>query len=107
MRADLTPGRILAARLVAVTADVLQLAILPAAPLVEALDVAVAMLLIGLLGWHWAFLPSIVVEAIPFVGAVPTWTASVLFATRDVSVTPAGLPKREKDAGSGSTRPAG
>jgi hypothetical protein len=107
MRADLTPGRILAARAVAVGADLLQLGLLPAVPLVEALDVAVAVILIGLLGWHWVFLPSMVIEAIPWVGAVPTWTASVLYATRNVPVAPADLPPEERDAGSGSTKPAG
>lgn len=105
MRVELPPGRVLAARLVAIAADLLQLGILPATPLVEVLDVVVAVILISLLGWHWVFLPSIVLEAIPFVGAVPTWTASVLLATRKLPVTPPEIP-REKDAGSGNTRPS-
>ncbi len=38
--------------------------------------------LIRLLGWHWAFLPSFVVELVPGVDLVLTWTAAVWLATR-------------------------
>lgn len=36
----------------------------------------------SLLGWHWAFLPTFVVELVPFVELAPTWTLAVWLATR-------------------------
>ena len=117
MRAVLSRRRILTARAVAVAADVVQLGLLPAdvlaapvaIPLTEVLDVAVAVTMVWLLGWHWAFLPTIVAEAVPVLDAVPTWTAAVLFATRNgatVPAAPAAPAAGEKSAGSGSTKPA-
>jgi len=51
-------------------------------PLDDLLDIAVAWMLIRLLGWHWAFLPSFVAKVVPGVDLVPTWTMAVLVATR-------------------------
>src|SRR5581483_3470835 len=74
--------------LIAVAADVLQIAALPLfaeggfSPADTVLDVIVAFLLIRLLGWHWVFLPSMAAELIPGVDLVPTWTAAVYYATR-------------------------
>lgn len=74
--------------LVAVAADALQIIAFPmfieggASPADAVLDVAVAALLTKLLGWHWAFLPSLVAELIPGVDMIPTWTAAVFFVTR-------------------------
>ena len=85
---DLTPERIRTARLVALGVDLLQIVLLPAffpavlSPAADVLDLAAAIVLIRLLGWHWAFLPTFVAELIPVVGLVPTWTAAVLLATR-------------------------
>ena len=50
-----------------------------------ALDVVVAFLLIKLLGWHWAFLPTLGAELIPGLDLFPTWTAAVYFVTRGES----------------------
>ncbi len=69
-------------------ADVVQWVLWPlfvggaTSPLEAAVDVVVAVGLVRLLGWHWAFLPSFVVELIPGVDLVPTWTAAVFLATR-------------------------
>jgi hypothetical protein len=41
-------------------------------------------LLIRLLGWHWAFLPTLMIEALPGADLFPTWTAAVFFATRQL-----------------------
>ena len=74
--------------LVAIAADLLQVAAQPlfaaggASPAGDVLDVAVAVIMIRVLGWHWAFLPTFIVELIPFVDLVPTWTAAVWIATR-------------------------
>jgi hypothetical protein len=85
--------RIRTARLIAVAADLLQIAVFPlfapgaGSPVNDALDVAVAGLLTWLVGWHWSFLPSFVAELVPGLDLVPTWTAAVLFATRGGGAT--------------------
>ncbi len=73
---------------VALAADALQIAVLPLfaeggfSPADSLLDLVVAALLIRLLGWHWAFLPTIAAELIPGIDLFPTWTAAVWFVTR-------------------------
>src|SRR5215469_16349254 len=73
---------------VAILADVIQIAGMPlfaeggVSPLDTALDVAVGAILIKLLGWHWAFLPTFAAEMIPGLDLFPTWTAAVFFVTR-------------------------
>lgn len=42
----------------------------------------VGFVLIRLLGWHWAFLPSLAAELIPGMDLFPTWTAAVWYVTR-------------------------
>ena len=87
-------ARVRAARMIAMTADVLQLAIFPlfapgaASPWDDALDVAVAGAVTWLVGWHWAFLPSFAAELVPGLDLVPTWTAAVFFATHGRAKTP-------------------
>ncbi len=74
--------------LVAVAADVLQFVALPvfgegvlsAADI--ALDIVVAAALSKLIGWHWAFLPTFLVELVPGLDLFPTWTAAVFYVTR-------------------------
>ena len=79
-------GRRRLAWVLAISADALQIALLPAlvvgVPLVEAIDIAMAIALFFLLGWHLAFLPTLLAEAIPVVNLVPTWTAAVWLVTR-------------------------
>jgi len=82
------PARRRIALAIAVVADAAQLAIFPAffsgaaSPLADGLDVAVGILMVVLLGWHIAFLPSFVVELLPGIDLFPTWTIAVLVATR-------------------------
>ena len=54
-------------------------------PLDSALDLGVAFMLIRLGGWHRAFLPTIVAEALPGADLFPTWTAALLFVSHDRS----------------------
>lgn len=74
--------------LVAMAADAIQIIGFPlfvegvASPADAALDLIVGVVLIRLLGWHWAFLPSIAAEMIPGVDLFPTWTAAVWYVTR-------------------------
>jgi hypothetical protein len=73
---------------VAIAADTLQIAAFPffaeggISPADSLLDLFVAFLLIRLLGWHWAFLPTLAAELIPGADLFPTWTAAVWFVTR-------------------------
>jgi len=80
----LTPRRIWTARGLALLVDLAQVALLPAelTPLNNAVDVGTALTMVGLVGWHWAFLPTFLAELVPFVDLVPTWTLAVLVATR-------------------------
>jgi hypothetical protein len=74
--------------LVAVAIDGLQIAALPffaaggLSPADTVLDIVAAAILIRLLGFHWAFLPSLLVELMPGFDLFPTWTAAVFFVTR-------------------------
>ena len=72
----------------------MQWALLPASftPLNSAIDVATALAMVALVGWHWAFLPTFLAELVPFVDLVPTWTLAVMFATRG-RVRPDGRPR--------------
>src|SRR5260221_656996 len=80
--------RVLAARLLALSADLLQVVLLPmfvsgaTSPFDDVLDVAVAAILVWLLGWNWAFVPSLAAELVPGLDLFPTWTVAVLFVTR-------------------------
>ena len=73
--------------MIALAADALQIAIAPlfgegfASPFNDALDLAVALVLVKLLGFHWALLPALAAEAIPALHLAPTWTAAVLLVT--------------------------
>jgi hypothetical protein len=73
---------------VAIAADALQIAAFPLfaegglSPADSALDLVVAFIMIRLLGWHWAFLPTLAAELIPGADLFPTWTGAVWFVTR-------------------------
>lgn len=76
----LTRTRIVLAILVAVAADGLQL---PAVPftwafLPEIIDVIAMVLTMWLLGFHFLLLPTFIVEFIPLVDVLPTWTGCVV-----------------------------
>lgn len=83
----MTRRRVLAARVLAVVADGLQLGLLPLfvggalSPVNDVLDVIVAGAMIALVGWHWAFLPTFLAELVPGLDLVPTWTMAALLAT--------------------------
>jgi hypothetical protein len=102
----LTPRRVLIARGIAVVVDLVQWALLPVSltPWNGAIDAATGLVMVALVGWHWAFLPTFVAELVPFVDLVPTWTLAVTFATRgrvaaDPGLKPPGQAPRD---GSGS-----
>jgi hypothetical protein len=74
--------------LIAIAADALQIIAFPLfapggiAPADTILDLLVAAVLSRVLGWHWAFLPSLIAELVPGLDMFPTWTAAVFFVTR-------------------------
>ncbi|HEX2798179.1 MAG TPA: hypothetical protein VHQ44_00760 [Thermoanaerobaculia bacterium] len=80
--------RVLAARIIAVVADAVQLGLMPLfaggalAAFDAVLDVAVGAAMVALVGWHWAFLPAFAVELLPIVDLAPTWTIAVFLVTR-------------------------
>ena len=75
------------ALLLAVAGDTLQMFALPFfaeggfSPADTLLDAVMAVVMIRLLGWHWAFLPTLLAEATPGLDLFPTWTAAVLYVT--------------------------
>ena len=84
------PGssRVRTARIIAVVADAVQLAVFPLfgggvlSPINNALDVIVGLLMVRLVGWHFAFLPTFVAELVPGLDLFPSWSAAVWFVTR-------------------------
>jgi hypothetical protein len=91
----------LQAWIVALAADTIQVAFLPLfvdgaiSPLDDALDIAVCIVLVRLLGWHWAFLPSLIAELVPGLDLFPTWTAAVWFVTRNSPLAEETKPQSE------------
>jgi hypothetical protein len=77
-----------AAWALALAADAFQWIFLPvfgsgaASPLDDVLDTTIGVAMVGLLGWHWAFLPAFLVELLPVADLAPTWTLAVYLATR-------------------------
>ena len=76
----LTRGRIIAALGVAVVADFLQVALLPLEWLFmqQIVDVMAMGLTMWLLGFHLLLLPTFVVEFVPVMDMLPTWTGCVI-----------------------------
>ena len=72
---------------VAIAADAIQIIALPLfafgglMPADTIVDIATAGVLSSLLGWHWAFLPTLIAELIPGLDLFPTWTAAVAYVT--------------------------
>ncbi len=95
----LTRARVILALTVAVTADVLQIALLPLQWLFaqQIVDVVAMALTMWLLGFHLLLLPTFIVEFIPVVDMLPTWTGCV--------VAVLALRKRGQPAGSPSAPP--
>ena len=80
--------RFRAAMMLAIVADALQIVIFPLfaegalSPADDVLDLAVAAVLVKLLGWHGEFLPAFLAELVPGVDLVPFWTLAVVSVYR-------------------------
>jgi hypothetical protein len=76
-------SRFRAAMKLAVLADAIQICVFPLfaegalSPAEDVLDLAVAAILVRLLGWRWEFLPAFAAELVPGVDLVPFWTLAV------------------------------
>jgi len=97
---------------VAIAADVLQIAAFPLfvegamSPADSVLDLIVAFVMIRLLGWHWAFLPTAAAKLIPAADLFPTWTAAVWFVTRQrLSANPEDSYNSDSNSSSNSKDP--
>ncbi len=86
MPPPLSKSRLRAAWIVAVAVDAIQIPVEATGLLGwivgAGLDVVTMAVLWALVGFHWAFLPSFLVEWIPYVDYAPLWTLAVLIATR-------------------------
>ena len=77
-------SRFRAAMILAIAADALQIFVFPLfgegalSPADDVLDLAVAAVLVNLLGWHWEFLPAFAAEIVPGLDLVPFWTLAVV-----------------------------
>ena len=89
----LTRGRIAAAYTIAVLSDLAQLPVnllyltgalsVPGEALDLALDGLAFVSTTVLLGFHWALLPTALIEAVPFVDALPSWTLCVAYVASE------------------------
>lgn len=98
MAKRLTPERVVLARAVAFAADALQIWLFPlfaggvAGGADAALEVIVGLSLCAICGFHPAFLPTFIGEALPVVDLFPSWTLATLYVTRKSNQLP--LPSR-------------
>ena len=81
------PEKIRLARLIALSVDFVQILLFPlffgglTSLANDALDVLTALALTWLLGWRWAFVPTLIAEMVPVLDLFPTWTAAVFYVT--------------------------
>ena len=79
------PVRLIIAGVVAVAADLLELLLFPVtaegifSPIADVLDIVVGGIMVSLLGWHWAFMPSIMGKLVPGMDLVPLWSLAVFY----------------------------
>jgi len=110
----ISPGpQFRSAMMVAVAADVLQIAVFPLfvagalSPADDILDFGVAAILVRLLGWHWEFLPSFLAKLAPGVDLIPFWSmavANVYRKSKRIAETQAGI--READRALKESQPS-
>ena len=89
----LTRRRVRAARILAALVDLFQIALLPTlfpvavSGVNNIIDIGAAVVLIAMTGFHWAYLPTFMIEMVPMAEVAPTWTAAVYIATRELGST--------------------
>ena len=93
----LTKKRLALAFGVAAISDAISIPSEAILPLEWALDGATAVALLFILGFHWQFVPALIVEAIPGLAVFPSWIAAV-FAIVGMSRMKDGPPSRGVDS---------
>jgi hypothetical protein len=94
--------RFQSAMILSIAADALQVCVFPffaegaLSPAEDILDLAVAAVLVRLLGWHWEFLPAFAGELVPGVDLVPFWTLAVANVYRKWKETAVTEEKRDE-----------
>jgi len=85
-RPPLSRTRIRVAWAIALAVDAIQIPADATGPvgwlLGAGLDLVTMVIMWTMLGFHWAFLPSFVTEAVPYLNLAPFWTLAVALATR-------------------------
>ena len=91
--------RLITAGIVAVVADIIQWLLIPffselgaLNPLNDILDIAVAGIMVSLLGFHWVFVPSALGKLVPVVDMMPFWTGAVFFVSLGQQGAPTLMP---------------
>ncbi len=102
--------RLKAAFILAIVADIFQIAVAPlfvegaASPYDDILDLSIGGVLTLLLGWHWEFAPSFLAKLVPGVDFIPLWTLAVANvyrkSRRQVVATQGGSEKYPPESGS-------
>src|SRR5262245_8382107 len=86
----MTPARVVVAMTIALVADGLQLLLTPIPGADQVIDVITAILISWTIGFHFLLLPTFLVELVPVLDDLPTWTcctvAVIAFRKRDQSV---------------------
>ncbi len=94
----LSRTRIRVAWVIALAVDAIQIPATAAGPVGWFLDIGLDLLTMivmwGLLGFHWAFLPSFFTEWVPYLNLAPFWTLAVALATRGRGEIEVPLPPR-------------
>ena len=99
MKIKIPSGRLIAAGAIAVTADILQYVLLPMGTIFgiadptgvdQILDIAVAGIMVSLLGFHWVFIPSAIGKMVPVADMMPFWSGAVFFVAMGQAGLPAG-----------------
>jgi hypothetical protein len=90
----MTRTKVVVALVAAVAADLLAIVLGPLGWTFadEVIDVGMMVVASATLGFHWLFLPTFVLELVPLVDALPTWTACVIavigIRRREIGVGP-------------------
>jgi len=86
MKIKIPSIRLLIAGAIAVVADVIQWVLIPAfaelgflSPVNDIIDMAVAGIMVWLLGFHWVFVPAALGELVPMANLMPFWSGAVFF----------------------------
>lgn len=97
-RPPLSRARIRVAWAIALVVDAIQVPANLAGPmgwfLGAGLDLITMVVMWRMLGFHWAFLPSFITEAVPYLNLAPLWTMAVALATRGRGEVEVPLPPR-------------